>query len=103
MGRTYARTSYSVRSSLERLRQLLGPIRAAHPRPGDEVGARRDRRRRVELEEGQVAHEVQKVGRAIRVQQLGADRDPPSLGLAQPVDGHARERIVLWLPRSSSV
>ena len=35
-----------------------------------------------------MAHDVEQVGRPVRVQQLGADRDPPCLLLRQPVDRH---------------
>ena len=79
---------------LERLRQLLRPVRVTHPRPRDEIGARRDRRSGVELEERQVADDVEQFGRPVRVQQLGADRDSPRLLLRQPVDRHERERTV---------
>ncbi len=86
---------------LECLRQLLGPIRTAHPRPDDEVGARRDRGGRVELEEGQVAHDLEQVGRPRRIEQLGADRDPPRLFPGQAMDRHAAQRYGFLGERSS--
>jgi len=70
---------------LERLLQVLGAVRRAEPAPGDEVGARRDRGGRVDLEERQVLHHGEQVVRAARIEELCADRDPPGFGAAQAV------------------
>jgi hypothetical protein len=59
--------------------EVLRPVGVAHARPGDKVGARCDRRRRVDLQEGEVAHDLEQVGRPLRVEQLRAHGDPPRL------------------------
>ena len=75
----------------QRLGQLRRPVGVAQPCPRDQVGTRCDRRRRVDLEEGQVADDLEQIGRPPRVQQLGTDGDAAGLGLGQPVDGHEQE------------
>ena len=62
---------------------MLGPVARAEPRPGDEVGGRRDRRRRVELQQRQVLDRREQVRRPVGVEQLGADRDPAGALLRQ--------------------
>jgi len=75
--------------ALERLRQFLGPVRRAEAAPGDEVGARRDRGGRVDLEERQPLDDAEQARGAFRVEQLRADRDAAGLGLREVVDGVA--------------
>lgn len=70
--------------ALERPLQVGRPVLAAESRPGDEVGARCDGRRRVELQEGQAVDHRQQVGGAIGVEQLGAHGDAPRLVSTQP-------------------
>jgi hypothetical protein len=65
--------------ALERGAKLLGVVRRAQPRPRDEVGARGDRGGRVELQEREALDEREQARRALRVEHLRADRDPPRL------------------------
>ncbi len=53
--------------------------------PQHQVRTRRHRRDRVVLQQGQSPDDVDRVGRARRVQQLGADRDPAGLLEGEPV------------------
>ena len=70
---------------LERLLQLLRPVRRAEAAPGDEVCVRRDCRGRVDLQQRQpLDHREQLLGPR-RVEQLGANGDAPRLRLRQPV------------------
>ena len=62
-----------------------GRYDGAEPAPRDEVGARRDRRRRVDLEQRQPLDDREQVGRPRRVEQLRAHRDAPRLLLREPV------------------
>jgi hypothetical protein len=72
---------------LERALQLRRLVARAEPRPGDQVGVRRDRRRRVDLEQGQVLHHRQQVAGAASIQHLRAYGNPPRLLLAEMVHG----------------
>ena len=72
---------------LERPLQVVGPIGGAEPAPGDEVGARRYRCGRVELEQRQPPHDLEQIRRPRRVEQLRAHSDPAGLLLGQPVHG----------------
>ena len=70
---------------LQRVFQVVGPVRRAEPAPEDQVRARRDRRRRVDLQQGQPLHDLEQVGRTRLVEQLRPDRDPPCLRFREPV------------------
>ena len=88
VGRMMARTSYRVRSSSSASRQLLRLVGVAQARPGDQVGAGRDGRRRVELEERQVADDFQQVGGPVGIEELCPHCDASGFGLAETVHGH---------------
>ena len=64
---------------LHRLLEVGGPVRGAEPAPGDEVGARRDRRGRVDLQHRQLLHDREQIGRARGVEELRPHCDPPRL------------------------
>ena len=81
---------------LQRPGQVLGPVGLAEPRPGDEVGGRGDRRGRVDLQEGEVPHGLEQVGRPPRVEQLRADRDAPGFVSGQPVGRHDSGGYASW-------
>jgi len=49
------------------------------------AGNPRHHGRRIQLEEGQVVHSGQQVGRPVRVEQLGPDRDLPSFDAVKTV------------------
>ena len=68
---------------LERADESAGSYAEPEPRPGDEVGARRDRRGRVELQQRQVPTDLEQVGGPLGVEQLGADRDAARLLVSQ--------------------
>ena len=70
---------------LERVRELPGPVGVAEPAPCDEVGGRRDRGGRVDLEHRQALHERHEVRRAGRLERLRPNGDPPRLLLRQLV------------------
>lgn len=70
---------------LEGVFELVGSVRGAEATPGDEVGARRDGRGRVDLQQGQPLHDCDELGWARRVEQLRAHRDPPRLRLREPM------------------
>ena len=72
---------------LQRLLEVGGLVRRAEAAPGDEVGAGRDRRGRVDLQQGQLPHDREQVGRPGCVEQLRAHRDAPGLRLGEPVHG----------------
>ena len=57
IGRISASSSNSVRSCSRACLSCVGLVRRAEPAPGDEVGARRDRRGRVDLQQGQPLHD----------------------------------------------
>ena len=63
-----------------------GCVAFAQPAPGDEVRARRDRRRRVQLQERQPVDDARQVTRPVGVEQLRPDGDPASLLATQPAD-----------------
>ena len=72
---------------LQRLFELGGLVRRAEAAPGHEVGARRDRGGRVDLQQGQLPHDLEQLGRPGGVEHLRAHRDAPRLRLGQPVHG----------------
>jgi hypothetical protein len=72
---------------LQRPPEVVRLVRGAKAAPGDEVCARRDGRRRVDLQQRQLLHHAQQVGRPARVQQLRTHRDPPCLLLGELVHG----------------
>ena len=72
---------------LQSLLEVVRPVRRAEAAPGDEVGAGRDRRSRVDLEQGQLPHDREQVGRPGCVEQLRSHRDAPGLRLGQLVHG----------------
>ena len=72
---------------LQRAPELIGLVGGAEATPGDEIGARRDRRRRVDLQQGQLLHDREQVGGPRRVEELRAHRDAPGLRPGQPVHG----------------
>jgi len=63
---------------LERLLELLAPVRRAEAAPRDEVGARRDRIGRVDLQQGQLLDDLHQLGRTRRREQLRAHDDAPA-------------------------
>ncbi|WP_231924362.1 hypothetical protein [Micromonospora chokoriensis] len=75
----------------EGLTQVRGLVRRAQPAPADQVGARRDGRRRVDLQQRQVPHHSEQVGRARGGQQLGPHGDPSCLRAIELVHTHAGE------------
>src|SRR5947208_5723229 len=64
---------------------MIRLVRGAKPAPGDEVGAWRDRRGRIDLQQGKALGDREQVARSRSVEQLRANRDAPSLLLGQPV------------------
>ena len=64
---------------LERLAAAGRLVRVAQPGPGDEVGAGRDRGRRVQLQERQPVDDRQQVVGSVGVEQLRPDGDPARL------------------------
>ena len=75
---------------LQGRREPLRVVRRAEPRPGDEVGARGDRRRRVELEEREALDHRHELGRPLGGEQLRADGDPAGVLPAETVGCHRR-------------
>ena len=74
---------------------MFVPVGRAEPAPGDEVDARRDGRRRVDLERRQVLDQRdQTVRRWGRVELLGDDRDPAG-GLAGECDGGHVDTVIV--------
>ena len=72
---------------LQRLTEVVRAVRRAESAPGDEVGIGRDRRCRVDLQQCQLPHDREQIGRPGGVEQLRAHRDAPGLRLGQPVHG----------------
>ena len=72
---------------LQRLLELGGLVRRAEAAPGHEVGTGRDRGGRVDLQQGQLPHDLEQLGRPGGVEHLRAHRDAPRLRLGQPVHG----------------
>jgi hypothetical protein len=72
---------------LQRLLELLRPVGRAETTPRDEVGARRNGRRRIDLQQGQPLHHIDEGARAPRVEQLRPHCDAPRLRLRQPMHG----------------
>jgi hypothetical protein len=73
---------------LEGLSEVLRPVRRPETAPGDQIRAGRDGRDRVDLQQGQLLHDREQIGRPRRVEQLRAHRDASGLRLGEPVDGH---------------
>ena len=84
MGRMSASCSNSVLSTYGLL-EVEPVVARAEPAPGDEVGTRRDRRGRVDLEQCQPLHDREEVRRPGRVEHLGTNRDAPRVLLRQLV------------------
>jgi hypothetical protein len=72
---------------LERLLELGGLVRRAEAAPGDEIRAGGDGRGRVDLQQRQLPHDPQQVGRTGCVEQLRPHSNPPGLSLGQLVHG----------------
>ena len=75
--------------------QLCRVVRRAEAAPHDQVGARRDRGDRVQLEEAQVSHQFEQSGRSFGVEHLGLHGDPARVGPGQLVDGGHAPRLSL--------
>jgi hypothetical protein len=60
------------------------------PAPRDHLGTRRHRGGGLDLQQRQVAHQVEQIGRPCAVEQLGADGDPARLGAGEPVGSHRK-------------
>jgi hypothetical protein len=73
---------------VECIAELGGVVRRPEPAPEHQVGTRRDRGDRVVLDEGQVAHHVERVIGPRHVEQLGLHHDPARVGLGQLVRVH---------------
>ena len=71
---------------LQGLLQMGRLVRRPEAAPRDQVGARRDRGGRVDLQECQPAHDLDEVGRSRGVQQLGTNGDPPRLFETESMD-----------------
>ena len=80
--------------------QVRRVVRRTEPAPQHQVGARRDGRRRVDLQLGQALDDGDQVGRARRGEQLRVDRDPAGLVLGQAVGDHAADHSAA--PRTAS-
>ena len=72
---------------LERPLQVARLIRRAEAAPGDEVRARRDGRGRVDLQQCQLPHDREQIGRPGGIEELRAHRDAAGLRLGQPMHG----------------
>lgn len=70
----------------EELLEVVGVVRRAEARPQREVGVLGDHAGEVDLQESQVAHDLEGVGRTGRVEQLRADGHAPGLPSRQLVD-----------------
>ena len=70
---------------LQGLLDLSGVVGRAEAAPGDEIGAGRDRRGRVDLEQGQSPDDLKQVARPRGVEQLRAHGDAPRLRPGQSV------------------
>jgi hypothetical protein len=82
---------FDQRALFERGNQLGGFVGPDH-----EIGAGRDSRGGVDLQEGQAVHDVEDGGGSRRVQQLRAHRDPACVGAAEFV--HARRLTAISFP-----
>jgi hypothetical protein len=60
----------------------------SEPAPRDQVGAGGDRSRQVDLERGEVVHELDKAGRPVRIQLLGTHRQLSRLGPVEAAHTH---------------
>ncbi|GAB3957283.1 hypothetical protein GCM10027614_72340 [Micromonospora vulcania] len=78
---------------LQRPLQLRRLVQRAEPAPGDQVGARCDGSRRVDLQQRQLPHHGQQIGRPRGGQQLGPDGDPSCLRAIELVHTHAVDHI----------
>jgi hypothetical protein len=72
---------------LHGLLEVGGLVRRAKAAPGDEIRAGRDRRGRIDLQQGQLLYDREQLGRPGRVEQLCAHRDAPGLRLCESVHG----------------
>ena len=86
-GRIIARSSISCRSS-SAVARSAGEYDDPSRLHGHQVGARRDGGGRVDLQQRQLAHHVQQVGRPRAVQQLRPHGDAARVGAGQLVHGH---------------
>ena len=68
-------------------RSSAGRVRRAQPAPHHQIGARRHRAGRIDLQHRQVTQDVHETGRSRGVQQLCPHRDPPSVRAGKPVNG----------------
>lgn len=76
---------------LDRLGDRGSRTRRSQPTPDDELGIRRDRCSPIVLQQREVAHGVEQIGRPIRIQKLCADGDLARLRARQLVNGHERQ------------
>ena len=76
---------------LDRLDEGGGVVGRAEPAPQHEVGARCDRRGRVDLQDREAVDDVNEVCRTRLVEQLRVDRDPAGFILVQTIDDHAAD------------
>ena len=98
-----ATPSQWVSSLLQRGHEVGRPVRGAETAPGNEVGARGDRRRGIELEERQPLDEGREIGRPLGIEKLGPDGDPAGLLAAQPANGFPAGRGDGLRPRHYSL
>ena len=76
----------------QRVLQLSRRVRRSKAAPCHQIGVRRDGRRRVDLQQGEVTHRLQQTGRPLTVQQLRAHRDAARIDARKLMDGH-RSRL----------
>jgi hypothetical protein len=68
-------------------------VRRPEAAPGHEIGVRRDRGDRIDLEQRQPAHHAQQPGRPLAIQQLRAHGNAARVQAGELVDGHGSR---LW-------
>jgi len=78
---------------LEGLGQVVRLVPVPHPAPRDQIGAGRDRGRRVELEERELLDDGSQLSRSVGVEQLRPDGDPPSLLACERADGCGHDAV----------
>ena len=72
---------------VDQVDQLRAVVRRPEPAPQHQVGARRTQRRgRLGLQHGQVAHHLEHAVGTGQVEQLGLHADPAGVGLGELVD-----------------
>jgi len=76
---------------LDGSRQVGGLVGRAEPAPQDEVGARRDRGGRIDLQEREALDHRDQVGRPRRVEELRVYRDAAGLSTVETVNDHAAD------------